>query len=134
MAIGVADAGCRLRPAATGNSAFGAAVARLFRDPVETQDLHRNTARLLAARPDGGPESEQTGEDRPIVHEGHIVGVVMRPGQPDGPAPTGPNRRANLMVLRAPDSPAPTAQAPPPACWRWAYGLTGQEAMVAVAP
>jgi len=129
MAIGVAvlDAGYALRD---WNSAFGAAVARLFRDPVETQDLHRNTARLLAARPDGGPESEQTGEDRPIVHEGHIVGVVMRPAslmaRTDGAEPPG-----HLMVLRAPDSRGADRQHRA-GLLALAYGLTGQEAMVAV--
>jgi len=128
MAIGVAvlDAGFGLRD---WNSAYGAAVARLFDQPVDTQDLHRNTARLLASRPTAGPLSEAIRADMPILHDGHIVGVVMRPASLLASANGAPP--GHLMVLRAPDSGGADRQHRA-SLLALAHGLTGQEAMVAV--
>ena len=128
MAVGVAmlDADFTLRD---WNRAFGTAVAMLTGQPLERLDLQRAVARLLAARPAGGRDGGRASDEVPVMHEGHVVGVLLQPvgltAMAGGAAPPG-----HLMVLRAPAARGADRQHRA-GLLALAYGLTGQEATVA---
>ncbi|PWK62933.1 alpha-beta hydrolase superfamily lysophospholipase [Roseicyclus mahoneyensis] len=129
MAVGVAvlDADFALRD---WNSAFAGAVATLSGQPLERLDLQRAVARILAAGPAGGRDGRRACDEVPVMHEGHVVGVLLQPvgltAMAGGMAPPG-----RLLVLRAPETRGADRQHRA-GLLSLAYGLTGQEATVAV--
>lgn len=128
MAVGVAvlDADFTLRD---WNSAFGAVVATLSGQPLDRIDLPRAVARILAAGPAGGRDGRRTSDEVPVMHEGHVVGVLLQPvgltAMAGKGAPPG-----HLLVLRAPETRGADRQHRA-GLLSLAYGLTGQEATVA---
>ncbi|WP_417628273.1 serine aminopeptidase domain-containing protein [Pararhodobacter aggregans] len=128
MAVGVAvlDADFGLRD---WNSAFAGVVATLSGQPMERLDLQRAVARILAARPVGGRDGRRTTDEVPVMHDGHVVGVLLRPVGLIAMAGKGAPP-CHLLVLRAPESRGADRQHRA-GLLALAYGLTGQEATVA---
>lgn len=126
MALGVAvlDAEFGLR---NWNNAFAMAVGGLFDQPVDTMDLPRNVARLLAARSPHGPVNQRAGAETPVLHDGMVVGVMLQPASLRASA----GAPGHLMVLRAPGASVADRQHRAHLL-ALAHGLTGQESLVAV--